>query len=69
VSAQCEPVHKNNNWQVWLRLLSKANIAGAPRLSCVQKKDFVNTGLEKIYRIYLIIVVYSKIQPNSKIQT
>jgi hypothetical protein len=37
-----------------------ANIAGAPRLSCVKKIE--NTGLEKNYRIYLITEVVSKIQ-------
>src|SRR5712671_7028592 len=46
---------------------SKANIAGAPRLSCV-KKRFVNTGLEKNFRIYLIIVVYSRIQTYERPQ-
>jgi hypothetical protein len=34
----------------------------------LRQKNFENTGLEKNYRIYLIIVVYSRIQPNSKIQ-
>jgi hypothetical protein len=32
----------------------------------LRQKIFVNTGLEKNYRIYLIIVVYSRIQPNER---
>jgi hypothetical protein len=40
---------------------SKANIAGAPRLSCVKKCE--NIGWKINYRIYLITEVIPKIQP------
>jgi hypothetical protein len=62
LSAQCGPVHKEQQLAGLATTPSKANIAGAPRLSCVKKIE--NTGLEKNYRIYLITEVDPKIQPT-----
>jgi hypothetical protein len=56
-----EPVQKNKQLAGLATTPSKANIAGAPRLSCVKK--FENIGWKINYRIYLITEVIPKIQP------